>query len=96
MHYALHHCNLAASKRRVLAVVHDRFSVDLRCIFGESFLSGSSKVAEYARPSCVSVVFTPSELQGRRKRSGWSGFGRTNILPKSGRVQLVAVRIRDG
>ena len=62
MHYAIHYCNLAASKRRVLAVVHDRFSVDLRCIFGERFLSGSSKVAEYARPSCVSVAFTASEL----------------------------------
>ena len=34
--------------------------------------------------------------QGRRKRSGWSGFGRTNILPKRGRVQHVAVHIRDG
>ena len=33
-----------------------------RLIFGECFLSGSSKVVEYARPSCMSVSFTVSEL----------------------------------
>ena len=32
-------------------------------IFGECFcLFGSSKVVEYARPSCVSMAFTVSEL----------------------------------
>ena len=33
-------------------------------------------------------------LQGRRKRSGWSGFGRTNIEGESGRVRIAAVAAR--
>ena len=32
--------------------------------------------------------------QGRRKRSGWSGFGRTNIEGESGRVRIAAVAAR--
>ena len=33
--------------------------------------------------------------QGRRKRSGWSGFGRTNIEGESGRVHIAAACRRD-
>ena len=44
----------------------------------------------------VQTIIMSVHTQGRRKRSGWSGFGRTNILPKRERVQHVAVRIRDG
>ena len=34
--------------------------------------------------------FTCLPHQGRRKRSGWSGFGRTNIEGESGRVHIAA------
>ena len=59
--YALRITSLQSG--RVKKTSFSRFSVDLRCIFLMSvFLSGSSKVAEYARPSCVSVAFTVSEV----------------------------------
>ena len=63
MHYALHHCNLAASNNTSFSGC---FTIDFLSVFVvflvSVFLSGSSKVAEYARPSCVSVAFTVSEL----------------------------------
>ena len=50
MHYALHHCNLAASNIRVLSFASRSIFCRSSLYFVECFfLSGSSKVAEYAR-----------------------------------------------
>ena len=59
-------------------------------------LGAHARGLQYLFCLCVCFPYSGPAQAGRRKRAGWSGFGRTNILPKRGRVQHVAVRIRDG
>ena len=47
-----------------------------------SKLQSLSKFAEPEVDGFLDVLNTPDVQQGRRTRSGWSGFGRTNFYPE--------------
>ena len=68
--------------RKICRVIH----APVNFYRGQFFARGQTFLTQQVE--VFNGLFMASGTQGRRKRSGWSGFGRTNIEGESGRVHI--------